>query len=121
MLCFPNAKINIGLSVIEKRSDNFHNLETIFYPVPLSDILEIIPQKDLANTKVSFKSSGLEIPGNTDSNLCIKAYNLLDEAFDLPPVSIILHKLIPMGAGLGGGSSDAASALIMLNQLFDLR
>ena len=121
MLCFPNAKINIGLAVIEKRPDNFHNLETIFYPVPLSDILEIIEEKGNVNSKVNFRSTGLEIPGNLENNLCIKAYNLLYKDFELPAVNIILHKIIPMGAGLGGGSSDAASVLILLNQMFNLK
>ena len=121
MLCFPNAKINIGLVVLEKRPDHFHTIETIFFPIPLSDILEIIPEKGQISAKVNFKTTGLEIPGHVPNNLCIKAYNLLDKDFDLPPVKIILHKIIPMGAGLGGGSSDASAVLILLNQLFDLR
>lgn len=120
MLSFPNAKINIGLSVIERRPDAFHNIETIYYPVALSDILEIIPLKENHLSKVKFHSTGMPIPGDINNNLCIKAYQLLDNDFDLPPVKIVLHKLIPMGAGLGGGSSDAASALMTLNNLFDL-
>lgn len=117
MLVFPNCKINLGLSVVEKRDDGFHNIETVFYPIPLYDILEINISGD---GKISFNSSGISIPGNEDQNLCIKAYHLLKEDFDLAGVNIHLHKVIPMGAGLGGGSSDAAHALIVLNELFKL-
>ncbi len=115
MLCFPNAKINIGLNILDKRSDGFHNLESIFYPIPLCDSLEIIKSKNF-----QFTTSGLEITGNPDDNLIIKAYTLLREDFDLEPVSIHLHKVIPMGAGLGGGSSDATHTLVLLNQIFEL-
>jgi 4-diphosphocytidyl-2-C-methyl-D-erythritol kinase len=116
MIVFPNAKINIGLSITHKRPDGFHNIETIFYPVPLTDALEIIP----GSKKTEFKSYGIEIPGNPDNNLCLKAYQTLNKAFNLPPVKIILQKNIPMGAGLGGGSSDGAFMLILLNKLFNL-
>ncbi|MDN5212147.1 4-(cytidine 5'-diphospho)-2-C-methyl-D-erythritol kinase [Fulvivirgaceae bacterium BMA12] len=115
MLSFPNAKINLGLNIIEKRKDGFHNLESCFYPVPWHDVLEIVPSQ-----KLSFQITGLEIPGDPMENLCLKAYRLLAEDFDLEPVSIHLHKIIPMGAGLGGGSSDAAATLKLLNQLFTL-
>ena len=115
MLSFPNAKINIGLSIIEKRSDGFHNLESCFYPVGWSDVLEIIPAK-----KLSFKSSGIEIPGNPESNLCLKAYHLVNQNFKLPPVMIHLHKIIPIGAGLGGGSANCAVTIKTLNELFEL-
>ncbi len=119
MLCFPNAKINIGLNIVERRPDHFHNIETVFYPIPLSDILEII-RSDNKLAKVEITTSGLAIPGNHESNLCVKAYHLLDKEFDLPPINIYLHKLIPMGAGLGGGSSDGAFALSLLNRFFDI-
>lgn len=115
MISFPNAKINLGLNIIEKREDGFHNLESCFYPVTWHDILEIIPAQ-----KVSFQSSGLEIPGNPEENLCLKAYRLLNRDFAIGPVAIHLHKIIPIGAGLGGGSSDAAFALKTLNELFNL-
>ncbi len=115
MLSFPNAKINLGLNIIEKRKDGFHNLESCFYPVPWHDVLEIVPSQ-----KLSFQITGLEIPGDPMENLCLKAYRLLAEDFDLRPVSIHLHKIIPMGAGLGGGSSDAAATLKLMNQLFTL-
>jgi 4-diphosphocytidyl-2-C-methyl-D-erythritol kinase len=116
MIVFPNAKINIGLYITGKRPDGFHTIETIFYPVPLTDALEIIP----GSNKTVFKSYGIEIPGNPDNNLCLKAYQTLHKVFDLPPVNIILQKNIPMGAGLGGGSSDGAFTLIVLNKLFNL-
>jgi 4-diphosphocytidyl-2-C-methyl-D-erythritol kinase len=117
MIAFPNAKINIGLKVLQKRPDGFHNLETIFYPVGLSDVLEIIPAKDGV---FSFAETGLSIPGDPKENLCIKAFHLLSSIFQLPPVKIHLHKVIPIGAGLGGGSSDGAFAIKLLNDLFSL-
>jgi 4-diphosphocytidyl-2-C-methyl-D-erythritol kinase len=117
MIVFPNAKINLGLNIISKRTDGFHNIETVFYPVPLTDVLEIIPSQT-PGTK--FAGFGIEIPGDTANNLCIKAYNALRADFDLPPVKIILHKNIPMGAGMGGGSSDGAFTLVVLNKMFNL-
>ena len=115
MISFPNAKINLGLHIIEKRKDGFHNLESCFYPVPWHDILEIMPDE-----KLSFNSTGLEIPGKPEENLCLKAYQLLARDFNIGPVAIHLHKILPIGAGLGGGSSDAAFALKSLNQVFEL-
>ena len=118
MVVFPNAKINIGLHVVEKRNDGFHNLESIFYPVPdLYDVLEMVENK---KNKLEFTSSGIAIPGNTDDNLCIQGYNLLKKDFNIPFVKIHLHKVIPIGAGLGGGSADAAFLLKALNELFEL-
>lgn len=119
MLCFPNAKINLGLNIIERRPDNFHNIATVFYPIPLSDILEIIHSENNLN-KVELKITGMQISGDFVNNLCVKAYYLLDKEFDLPPVAIYLHKLVPMGAGFGGGSSNGAFTLTLLNQLFEL-
>ena len=116
MILFPNAKINIGLAVTEKRRDGYHNIESVFVPVPICDTLEIIPSKEF-----QFKTFGLTIEGKAEHNLCIKAYKLLKNDFDLPPVEIVLFKNIPMGAGLGGGSSDAAYTLIALNKIFDLK
>lgn len=115
MLIFPNAKINIGLNVISRRPDGYHNIETIFYPIRLNDALEIIRAGEL-----SFQSSGLEIPGRVEDNLCVKGYHLLAADFDLPPVTIHLHKHIPIGAGLGGGSADAAFFIRLLSQYFGL-
>lgn len=117
MILFPNCKINLGLHVVQKRSDGYHDLETVFFPVPFRDILEIIP-----STTFRFTSSGIPIPGDPSSNLCVKAYDLLKQQFpDLPPVHIHLHKIIPMGGGLGGGSSNGSFTLLALNQLFDLK
>jgi 4-diphosphocytidyl-2-C-methyl-D-erythritol kinase len=118
MICFPNAKINLGLNILEKRTDGFHNIETVFYPIPLSDILEILPNP--SSDKTEMRISGMDVPGEVTDNLCLKAYNLLKAKYNLPPVRIILHKIIPMGAGLGGGSSDAAFTLTTLNLMFEL-
>jgi 4-diphosphocytidyl-2-C-methyl-D-erythritol kinase len=121
MITFPNAKINIGLNIIEKRSDGFHNIESVFYPVEWCDVLEIIPSPE---NKVKFQSSGLAIPGNESSNLCLKAWNLLQSHISIPrsvPPIIQLHKIIPMGAGLGGGSADGAFTLKMLNEIYYLK
>ena len=115
MLSYPNAKINIGLNVLEKRPDGFHNLETVFYPVPDSDILEITESSFLKMHRY-----GIEYPGDPEDNLCMKAYGLLKEDFGIPPVEIHLYKRLPVGAGLGGGSSDAAFTLKMLNEMFGL-
>ncbi len=116
MILFPNAKINIGLNIVNKRADGYHNLESIFYPIAINDALEIIEAD-----KLQFSSTGIEIPGNVEDNLCLKAYHLLKKDFtELPPVHIHLHKNIPIGAGLGGGSSDASFLIRLLNQKFSL-
>ncbi len=115
MISFPNAKINIGLNVTERRADGYHNLESVFYPVKLNDALEVVEANEL-----QFTSSGIVIPGSADDNLCIKAYHLIKNDFDLPPVHIHLHKHIPIGAGLGGGSADAAFFIQLMNEKFDL-
>lgn len=127
MMLFPNAKINLGLHITAKRTDGFHELETIFYPIPLKDMLEVItsPNKNqpLQNQveNITFSTSGLEIPGDPTKNLCIRAYQLIKNDFEeLPPVKMHLHKNIPMGAGMGGGSADGAFALNLLNQKFQL-
>ena len=115
MILFPNAKINIGLNITERRNDGYHNLETIFYPVKINDAIEIIPAD-----KLSFESSGLDIPGRMEDNLCVKGYHLLKKDHDLSPVKIHLHKNIPIGAGLGGGSADAAFFIKLMNDQFNL-
>jgi 4-diphosphocytidyl-2-C-methyl-D-erythritol kinase len=115
MVTFPNAKINLGLHVAERRTDGYHNLETLFYPVRLTDALEILPSGEF-----SFNSSGIGLDGDIENNLVVKAYRLLKKDFQLPAVKIFLHKVIPTGAGLGGGSSDAAFTLIMTNSIFNL-
>jgi 4-diphosphocytidyl-2-C-methyl-D-erythritol kinase len=115
MIEFCNAKINIGLNIISRRPDGYHDLETVFYPVKINDVLEVIE-----SDKLSFESSGLEIPGRLEDNLCIKGYQLLKKNHDLPPVKIHLHKNIPIGAGLGGGSSNAAFFIKLMNRKFEL-
>ncbi len=115
MILFPHAKINLGLQVVEKRQDGFHNIISCLYPIGWCDVLEIIEKPEF-----SFRSTGLDIPGTGQENLCTRAYQLIKEEFDIPPVYIHLHKIIPIGAGLGGGSSDAAFTLKGLNQLFGL-
>jgi 4-diphosphocytidyl-2-C-methyl-D-erythritol kinase len=115
MVLFPPCKINLGLHIVNKRPDGYHDLETCFYPVPWTDVLEIIP-----SAETTFTSSGDPIPGNQEENLCLKAYRLLAADFNLGPVKIHLHKIIPTGAGLGGGSSDAAYTLRALNAIFAL-
>jgi 4-diphosphocytidyl-2-C-methyl-D-erythritol kinase len=118
MICFPPAKINLGLNIIDKRADGFHNIETIMYPIDLCDILEIIPAP---GKRFSFKSTGLNIDGPDSSNLCIRAYQILKDAYHIPPVKMHLHKVIPMGAGMGGGSADATYTLMTLNEVFGLQ
>ncbi|MBD9094953.1 MAG: 4-(cytidine 5'-diphospho)-2-C-methyl-D-erythritol kinase [Bacteroides oleiciplenus] len=119
MITFPNAKINLGLNIVEKRPDGYHNLETIFYPVPVEDALEVNILNE-GNEKFRLHQAGLEIEGEAENNLVVKAYKLLDAEFNLPPVDIHLFKHIPSGAGLGGGSSDAAYMLKLLNEKFNL-
>lgn len=118
MLLFPNAKINLGLHIINKREDGFHNLETVFAPVPWVDILEIIPNDD---DTIHFKSTGLAIPGNMDDNFIVKAFNDMKAIYGIGGVNIHLHKNIPIGGGLGGGSSDVAFFVKGINELFDLK
>ena len=113
MVVFPNSKINIGLSILNKRKDGYHNLESIFYPIPLFDSLEFIESSEMKfNCSIGINA---EKP-----NSVMKAYTLLKKDFDLPPISIYLQKRIPMGAGLGGGSSNGAFMLVGLNNNFKL-
>jgi 4-diphosphocytidyl-2-C-methyl-D-erythritol kinase len=115
MLAFPYAKINLGLRVLRKRSDGYHDIDSCLYPIPWRDVLEIVPARSFR-----FQQTGLSIPGNESDNLCVKAYELIREKKQIGPVQIHLHKVIPMGAGLGGGSSDGATTLKLLNALFQL-
>ncbi len=116
MVFFPPCKINLGLNIVAMRTDGYHDIETCFYPVPWTDMLEILRSDTLKITL-----SGISIPGIPDDNICLKAYHLLAKDFDLPPVHIHLHKIVPIGAGLGGGSADGAYTLKILNSLFDLK
>ena len=119
MLVFPNAKINIGLRILRKRRDGFHDIESVFYPVQISDILEILPAAVLVNNKkIEISVSGLKVPASPE-NLCFKAAQLFQERQRTPKIRIHLHKKIPMESGLGGGSSDAAFTLMVLNDIFD--
>lgn len=115
MIVFPNAKINIGLNIISKRTDGYHNLDTVFYPVKVFDALEIV-----LSDQLNFTSSGIDIPGNSYDNLCLKAYHLIKKEYDLPQVNIHLHKNIPIGAGLGGGSADAGFFIKLLNEVCEI-
>jgi 4-diphosphocytidyl-2-C-methyl-D-erythritol kinase len=118
MILFPNAKINIGLFVTSKRADGYHNLETVFYPVKgFCDALEVISNN---GKKDEYTFSGLKIDGNPEDNLCAKALNLMRTIADIPPVKMHLHKTIPFGAGLGGGSADAAFMLKLLNEQYSI-
>lgn len=122
MITFPNCKINLGLSITRKRADGYHDLETVFYPIGLKDALEVVtspPEKNIPT--VAFSASGLTIEGMPESNLCVKAWHLLKADFpSLPAVRLHLHKVIPMGAGLGGGSADGAFTLQLLNKKYGL-
>ena len=122
MICFPSCKINLGLRITQKRADGFHALETVFYPITLTDALEIIIEPETSAAPITFTSSGLTINGDPSDNLCFKAYGLLKKDYPtIPNIKMHLHKKIPMGAGLGGGSSDGAFTLVALNQLFNLQ
>jgi 4-diphosphocytidyl-2-C-methyl-D-erythritol kinase len=119
MIVFPNAKINLGLNIVEKRSDGYHNIETIFYPIGLNDVLEVLPSETC--TDYSFSSSGITIDGDPEDNLIVKAYRLLRSEYQFSPIDITLIKQIPFGAGLGGGSADASFMLKAMNELFGLK
>ena len=118
MILFPNCKINLGLHIVRKRTDGFHDLETVFYPIKICDALEIIEVKESEETFLT--TSGFDIDGNAEENICLKAYHLLKKDFNVPSIKIHLHKVIPIGAGLGGGSADGAFTLLLLNKKFNL-
>ena len=119
MVVFPNAKINLGLRITSKRPDGYHNLDTVFYPIELRDVLEIIKAPN--NNDASIVITGKEIQGSTEKNLCLKAYQLIKEDHpEITGIQIHLHKSIPMGAGMGGGSADGAFMLSLLHSLFKL-
>ncbi|MEP7252345.1 MAG: 4-(cytidine 5'-diphospho)-2-C-methyl-D-erythritol kinase, partial [Ginsengibacter sp.] len=117
MIAFPNCKINLGLHILRKKEDGYHDLETFFFPVPIHDALEILPSE---SGKTKMISSGIDT-GEAENNICLKAYCLLRKDFpQLPEVTIHLHKAIPLGSGLGGGSSDGVATLQLLNKKFNL-
>ena len=115
MICFPNAKINLGLHIINKRTDGYHNIETILFPINLSDILEFTESSTL-----QLNITGRDFRENIEQNTVYQAYQIIKNDYDIPPVKIHLHKIIPSGAGLGGGSSDGAYMLSALNDYYDL-
>ena len=116
MICFPNAKINLGLDIVSKRPDGYHNIETVFYPIPVKDALEVVQSNES-----TFIQSGIPVDGPAEKNLVIKALNLLKSQYDIPPLEVRLLKNIPFGAGLGGGSADAACMLKLINEFCSLR
>lgn len=118
MLTFPCAKINLGLNVVRKRADGYHDIETVFYAIPLADVLEIKPLSHNDVEDIQF----LGMPAGEDykNNLVYKVYHDMRQEFDLPPMSLYLYKKIPTGAGLGGGSSDAAETMKTINEIFEL-
>lgn len=120
MITFPNCKINLGLDVVSKRADGYHNLETIFYPLPLTDVLEITVEDEPDAPDYTFEMYNASFNCNSEENLVVKAYKILASEYQLPKVKMSLFKHIPTGAGLGGGSSDAAFALKMLNEIAHL-
>ncbi|MFA6949769.1 MAG: 4-(cytidine 5'-diphospho)-2-C-methyl-D-erythritol kinase [Lentimicrobiaceae bacterium] len=117
MIVFPNGKINLGLRVVRKRTDSYHDISSYMIPISLSDALEMVPSPDTFH----YTSSGLPVGGTPEENLCVKAFRFMQKTYDIAPVNIHLHKVIPLGAGLGGGSSDATFALSLLRRLFDLK
>ena len=120
MITFPNAKINLGLNIVEKRPDGYHNLETIFYPINLQDALEVT-RRENNDKEYTLHISGSPLEGEPEDNLVVKAYKLLKKDYPgLLPVDIHMYKHIPAGAGLGGGSSDAACMIKLLNDKFSL-
>ena len=117
MICFPNAKVNLGLNIVGVRPNGYHDLETVFYPIGLCDVLEIVPSRSGATTLECY---GRKVDCPMEKNLVYKAFELMRKEFDVPPVEMYLYKHIPDGAGLGGGSSDASSALKMIDTIFSL-
>lgn len=121
MIRFPNCKINLGLEIKAKRADGFHDLETVFYPLGIRDVLEIIPANKEQAESVQYAGSGIVVEGSSDQNLCVKAYRLIKKDYPrIPSIQLHLHKTIPTGAGLGGGSADAAVTLQLINEMFNL-
>lgn len=120
MLTFPFAKINLGLRVLRRRPDGFHDIASVMLPIPLHDVLEAVVDNEVPAGEVSFERTGISIPGDPLSDLCLKAMESVQNSCDLPGLRVHLHKAIPAGAGLGGGSSDAAHMLVLLNNLLEL-
>lgn len=120
MIFFPRAKINIGLYVTKRRTDGYHDIETVFFPIGLTDILEVIPNAAVEPGQIVLHLSGIPVDGKPEANLVTHAYNLIRRIYPIPSVNVYLHKQIPTGAGLGGGSSDGSTMLKALDQIFSL-
>jgi 4-diphosphocytidyl-2-C-methyl-D-erythritol kinase len=120
MIRFPHAKINLGLNVVRKRGDGYHDIESVLVPIPLRDVLEVVIDPSLRSGELVFTRSGLPVPGEVETDLCWRAVKAVGQEHALPGLRMHLHKVIPMGAGLGGGSSDGTHALLLLNDLLDL-
>lgn len=122
MITFPVAKINLGLNVVERRSDGYHNIQTVFFPVPIRDSLEVVEMnRDFPSSiDCDIKLTNIPIEGDEQHNLVVKAYNMLKNDFNLPRVHVHLYKGIPTQAGMGGGSSDCAYMITLLNKMFSL-
>lgn len=120
MIVFPKAKINLGLNVLERRSDGFHTIETVMVPIPLCDALEVIVDGTLAEGSISYTRSGLNVHGDPEQDLCMRAARIVLSERTFPGLRMHLHKVIPLGAGLGGGSSDGTQVLLLLNKLLEL-
>lgn len=120
MLGFSSIKINLGLNVVSKRGDGYHNLESVFLELPLGDVIELLPLNDSEST-LQLQISGAGIEKLKGENIVENAWKLLKRDFDIPAVKVYLHKVIPSGAGLGGGSSDGVTMLKMLNEYFSLQ
>ena len=122
MINFPIAKINLGLNVVSKRDDGYHNLETVIYPVPIKDALEVFPMEDgfPSDVRCDLKVTNLFIDGDEQKNLVVKAYNMIAQDYELPRVHVHLYKHIPTQAGMGGGSSNCAYMIRLLNEMFSL-
>lgn len=120
MVYFPPAKLNLGLHILGKRPDGYHDLESVFLPLRWTDMLEVTLNDAVPAGEARFEWSGLDIPGNASDNLVTRAHRLLADKHDLPGLSIHLHKILPMGAGLGGGSADGTYALRAINDVCKL-
>lgn len=121
MVLFPHAKINLGLNVVRRRADGYHDLQSVMLPIPLFDALEAVVDPEIPEGEVVYVRTGLDIPGDASRDLCMKAVDAVRKLRTLPGLRAHLHKMIPMGAGLGGGSSDGTHMLLLLNTLLDLR
>ncbi|MCD8287860.1 MAG: 4-(cytidine 5'-diphospho)-2-C-methyl-D-erythritol kinase [Porphyromonadaceae bacterium] len=119
MILFPNAKINLGLNILARRADGYHDIATVFYPIGWRDALEVVPSRE-SETGCRLHLSGMPVDAPVEDNLVVRAYCLLSEMHPLPGVEVYLHKVIPYGAGLGGGSSDATFMMLLLRDLFSI-